>query len=281
MFGTERWAPCTNEVIRPRIHQVNNFAVRRNKTMPRETLNRAALQPDQPAKINNSSHVNPLAELGSDSGRRALTERGRNAVTRILKCATDIFIAEGYGGLSMRKVAANAGIALSNLQHYFPGREDLFAALIRQTIAEYSQTYDGIQKETSLTPEEKLEKVVRLLIEDDKQSRTQSLFFNIWALAQAHDFAREIMDEAYVVQRRMIADFVAAVNPGLPPQELACRAALITCQIDGLLVLIPQRNRFPSDVRGIEDEAVRAILALARAKSARASTQKATSRKIQ
>jgi AcrR family transcriptional regulator len=249
--------------------------------MPRETLNRAALQPDQPAKINNSSHVNPLAELGSDSGRRALTERGRNAVTRILKCATDIFIAEGYGGLSMRKVAANAGIALSNLQHYFPGREDLFAALIRQTIAEYSQTYDGIQKETSLTPEEKLEKVVRLLIEDDKQSRTQSLFFNIWALAQAHDFAREIMDEAYVVQRRMIADFVAAVNPGLPPQELACRAALITCQIDGLLVLIPQRNRFPSDVRGIEDEAVRAILALARAKSARASTQKATSRKIQ
>jgi AcrR family transcriptional regulator len=217
--------------------------------------------------------VHPLADSGSDNGRKALTERGRNTVARILKCATDIFVAEGYGGLSMRKVAANAGIALSNLQHYFPSREGLFAAIIKQTIAEYSHTYDSIRKETSLTPEEKLEKVVRLLIEDDKQSRTQSLFFNIWALAQTHDFAREIMDEAYVVQRRVIAEFVNAVNPDLPPQELSCRAALITCQIDGLLVLIPQRNRFPSDVRGLEDEAVRAILALAHAESGRGSTK--------
>ncbi|MCA8031090.1 TetR/AcrR family transcriptional regulator [Burkholderia cepacia] len=210
-----------------------------------------------------------------DNGKRALTDRGRNAIARILKCATDIFVTEGYGGLSMRKVASSAGISLSNLQHYFPGREDLFAALMRQTISDYTEKYEGIRSDTSLSPEEQLETVVRMLIEDDKQSRMQSLFVNMWALAQTHDFARQIMDEAYVAQRRTIRDFIEAVNPDLTPLELARRAALITSQIDGLIVLIPQRNRFPSDIRGLEDEAVRAILALAHAESGRGNPKRA------
>ncbi|WP_167338382.1 TetR/AcrR family transcriptional regulator [Paraburkholderia oxyphila] len=194
---------------------------------------------------------------------RSLTGRGRNTVARILASAIEIFVAEGYGGLSMRKVAANAGLALSNLQHYFPTREDLFAAIITETIAEYSRNYDSLRTDSSLSPEARLEKLVRLLIEDGKQPRTQGLFVNFWALAQTQEFARKSMEEGYMFQRRMISGFVADVNPQLPPLVLARRAALITGQIEGLLVLIPQRNRFPSDIKGIEDEAVKAILAVA------------------
>ncbi|MCP3717364.1 TetR/AcrR family transcriptional regulator [Paraburkholderia sp. CNPSo 3281] len=195
---------------------------------------------------------------------RTLTSRGRNTVARILASAIEIFAAEGYGGLSMRKVAASAGLALSNLQHYFPTREDLFAAIITETTAEYSRNYDNILRtDASLTPAQRLEKLVRLLIEDGKQPRTQSLFVNFWALAQMQEFARKIMEDAYLFQRGMIGEFVAAVNPQLSPSVLAHRAALITGQIEGLLVLIPQRNRFPSDIKGIEDEAVRVILTVA------------------
>ncbi|WP_425325529.1 TetR family transcriptional regulator [Paraburkholderia sacchari] len=57
-----------------------------------------------------------LAQQPSET-TRALTDRGRNAVARILASAIEIFSAEGYGGLSMRKVATSAGLALSNLQH--------------------------------------------------------------------------------------------------------------------------------------------------------------------
>ena len=203
-----------------------------------------------------------LAQQPSET-TRALTDRGRNAVARILASAIEIFSAEGYGGLSMRKVATSAGLALSNLQHYFPTREDLFAAIITETIGEYSRNYDNIRTDASLTPAERLEKLVRLLIEDGKQPRTQSLFVNFWALAQVQEFARKSMEDAYLFQRGMISGFVAAVNPALPPPLLARRAALITGQIEGLLILIPQRNRFPSDIKGIEDEAVKAILAVA------------------
>jgi TetR/AcrR family transcriptional regulator len=206
------------------------------------------------------------ASLESPTGdtARTLTDCGRNTVARILASAIEIFAAEGYGGLTMRKVAASAGLALSNLQHYFPTREDLFAAIITEATAEYSINYDNILLTgASLTPAQRLEKLVRLLIEDGKQPRTQSLFANFWALAQMQEFARKIMEDAYLFQRRMIGEFVAAVNPQLPPSVLARRAALMTGQIEGLLVLIPQRNRFPSDLKGIEDEAVKVILAVA------------------
>ncbi|WP_175425606.1 TetR/AcrR family transcriptional regulator [Trinickia violacea] len=256
-----------------------NLWLAANQTMPRETSPREGLLQSQLAKNDAATQALPFSEPGVDSGKRALTVRGRNAVARILKCATDMFVAEGYGGMSMRKVASSAGIALSNLQHYFPTLEALFVALMRQAISEYSDTYDSVRHDPSLTPEERLEKVVRLLIEDDKQPRTQSLFINMWALAQTHDFARQIMEEAYIYQRRWIRGFVEAVNPDLPTLELSCRAALITCQIEGLLVLIPQRNRFPSDIRGIEDEAVRAIMALARAESSRGTTTRGKSLK--
>lgn len=78
-----------------------------------------------------------------------------------------------------------------------------------------------------------MEKLVRLLIEDGKQPRTQSLFVNFWALAQMQEFARKSMEDAYLFQRRMISGFVAAVNPQLSPNVLARRAALIAGKSKG------------------------------------------------
>lgn len=194
---------------------------------------------------------------------RPLTVRGRATVTRILASAIDIFVTEGYGGMSMRQVATSAGLALSNLQHYFPTREQLFEAIVDATLAEYSTAYDQIRNDATLSPAAQLEKVARLVIEDGLQPKTQGLFVNLWALALTQEFARKRVEEAYTFQRSMIARFITAVNPNFSKIELAHRAALITSQLEGLLLLVPQRNRFPSDLKGIEDAAVKAIMALA------------------
>ncbi len=74
-----------------------------------------------------------------------------------------------------------------------------------------------------------------------------------------------MLEEGYGFQRGLIAGFIEAVNPTLSRAALTRRAALVTARIEGLIVLIPQRNRFPSDLKGIEDDAVKAILALAKA----------------
>ena len=49
---------------------------------------------------------------------------------RILDVAGQQFARQGYAKTSMREVAARAGIAVGNLYHYFPGKDDLFRALL-------------------------------------------------------------------------------------------------------------------------------------------------------
>ena len=46
------------------------------------------------------------------------TEKGWERVHAILQAARRLLAADGYGGLSMRRVAAEAGMTLSNVQHY-------------------------------------------------------------------------------------------------------------------------------------------------------------------
>ncbi|MBU9224627.1 TetR/AcrR family transcriptional regulator [Burkholderia multivorans] len=205
--------------------------------------------------------------MSSMSDEASFTIKGLNTRARIVECALTIFAVEGDGGLTIRKVASAVGLSPSNVQHYFPSREDLFTAIIRQTVADYRRRYEQIVNARGLTSGEKLAKVARLLIDDDKDLRVQALFVNIWALAQKYQFAADMMDEMYRTQRSMLEVFVKDVNPMLSAGDVSRRAALITAQIEGLLVLLPKRTRFPAELKGLEEDAVRAIVALAEHRS--------------
>ncbi|EGD00286.1 TetR family transcriptional regulator [Burkholderia sp. TJI49] len=181
--------------------------------------------------------------------------------------ATDMLSEEGYGELTMRKVANAAGISLSNLQFHFKTREDLLGAVITQLTSAYLEQFEAIERDTRLDPVERLEAVLRNSVAEVKKPRVQSVFFNIWALAQTQDFAREIVDRIYKAQRAVFARFIAQINPGLTAHECMLRAALISCQVEGLMILIPQRTTFVRDLRGIEAELMRAVMSLAKAPS--------------
>ena len=63
----------------------------------------------------------------------------------------------------------------------------------------------------------------------------------------------------------MIAGLIEAVNPALPQAVRIRRAALVTAQIEGNHRVDTAKESVPSDIKGIEDDAVTAILALAKA----------------
>jgi AcrR family transcriptional regulator len=59
--------------------------------------------------------------------------RGHDTRSRILDEAERLFADAGFDGVSTRKVAAAAGVNLSALYYYFPGKEGLFeAAFVRR-----------------------------------------------------------------------------------------------------------------------------------------------------
>lgn len=203
----------------------------------------------------------------ADAIPRAATRRGRDTTERILSATTEIFCEEGYGGLTMRRVASATGISLSNLQFHFRTREDLLSAIITEITDAYLEQYKRFGIDTSRTPTERLEAVLRHLISEDKKPRVQTIFFNIWALAQTQEFARLIVERTYSLQRAALVQFIKQINPKLSLRELTLRAALIACQAEGLMILIPQRKNFPCDLNGIELEAVRSMMAVASAPS--------------
>ena len=50
----------------------------------------------------------------------------------IIDAATELFIANGFHGTSMRQIAEAAGIALGGIYNHFASKEELFAAVILQ-----------------------------------------------------------------------------------------------------------------------------------------------------
>jgi AcrR family transcriptional regulator len=60
--------------------------------------------------------------------------RGEQTRTAILDAAMNLFLQGGYNGTSMRQIANEAGIALGGIYNHFPGKEDIFKALIAERI---------------------------------------------------------------------------------------------------------------------------------------------------
>ncbi len=56
---------------------------------------------------------------------------------RILSAATKLISRDGYASVSMRDIAAEAGVALSHLNYYYKNKEGLFLAVIRNVKTHY------------------------------------------------------------------------------------------------------------------------------------------------
>jgi len=63
----------------------------------------------------------PVSKTGRDERRAA-----------ILQIAHDAFLAEGYAATSMSAIAARVGGSKATLYNYFPSKEDLFRAVVRE-----------------------------------------------------------------------------------------------------------------------------------------------------
>ncbi|MBB6634480.1 TetR/AcrR family transcriptional regulator [Cohnella thailandensis] len=66
---------------------------------------------------------------------------------RILSAALDEFDLHGYSQSSMRRIAAEAGIATGNIYRYYGNKEELFQALIRPTYLQFMNLILTIKEE--------------------------------------------------------------------------------------------------------------------------------------
>ena len=204
-----------------------------------------------------SSPTVPL--FAADSINFPRTRRGQARIAEILDVSLKLFLLESYDGMSMRKVADLTGISLSNLQHYFPTRQDLLEALLADVVASYEMDYQKVFASDN-NPVRRLEKVFAYLTADVKKPKTERFFTNLWSLAIHNPRVRELNDLMYSFHRRNFEKLISDANPNLTPQQVAHRACLVAAQIEGLIVIIGSTKPRHKELLGVEKECVRSML---------------------
>jgi len=192
------------------------------------------------------------------------TEKGWERVHAILQAARKLLATDGYAGLSMRRVAAEAGMTLSNVQHYYGSKEVLLEAVLLTTMDAFQAKMDRISAEMSDRPRlDQFLSTADMFLEEITDPVTHALFFEIWALASRNAFASSLMDRMLGRERKTVYNLIRGLNPAISDDEYMQRAILMVAQIEGLMLFRLDRESRREQFMAVRAAVRKALLNLA------------------
>lgn len=208
--------------------------------------------------------MTPVLKSSLKRKTSSTTEKGYERARDILQAAREIFAAEGYGGLSMRRVAAQAGISLSNVQHYYHSKDALVEAVLLDTLNQFQEKIDSIT--ASMANASRIDQflsAVDMFLEELGAPLMRGMFFEFWALATRNTFASTLMERMQARERKAIFNLIRGMSGAISDQEYMVRAALIVAQIEGLMLFRVRNRPKRPELEGLEQAAREAVLRLA------------------
>jgi AcrR family transcriptional regulator len=192
------------------------------------------------------------------------TEKGLGRALDILHAARGLLAAEGYAGLSMRKVAAEVGMSLSNVQHYYGSKDALLEALLLYTMDLFQKKMDSISAAmTHATRIDSFLSTCDMFLEEITDPVTHAIFFELWALASRNDFASRLMDKMLARERKAIFHLIRGLNPAIGDEETMQRAILMVAQIEGLMLFRLNKRERQAEFLAVRASVRKALLNLA------------------
>ena len=169
----------------------------------------------------------------------AIRAKGQARVATILAAAKTLLIEEGYEQFSLRNIASRAGIHLSNLQYYFPGKDELIHALMEKVADDYKKSYEELFTDVSDDPLQRFQMVVDFLISDIKDAKTRRFFIQFWALLESSDVHTGVLlDELYNYNIQDLVAMIRLINPDISEGQLQQKATMISALIEGMMLMI-------------------------------------------
>ncbi|MDE8347197.1 MAG: TetR/AcrR family transcriptional regulator [Acidocella sp.] len=204
-------------------------------------------------------HSNPVL--------RPHTGKGNETATNILEQTINLLSTSGLAAVSIRSVAEKCNISPGNVTYYFKTKEVLFESLAAYMFERWTRRFYAKMPDFITSPDETFTYSIEFMIEENKRPKTSTMLQEMWALSNHSPAVLAMMDVFYSQMRAWIETLLRAMNPLQPLPTRHLRAALITAQIEGLMILIG-RNRVPHpELIGLEREAVIQIKHLATANS--------------
>lgn len=160
----------------------------------------------------------------------------------VLHHLVEVIATEGTAGLTVRRVATLAGVAIGTVQHYFPTKNAMLLAAMDVIGDAAAQAYGGIA--TASDPEAELLGLVRLLVPADSSSRVARVWlaFAAHAVVDAEVGAR--YQELWASTHRGLAARLAAAAPSAGTEAVKDAATELLALADGLTVaVLAERGR--------------------------------------
>ncbi|AFQ51723.1 TetR/AcrR family transcriptional regulator [Burkholderia cepacia] len=159
-------------------------------------------------------------------------------VPEIIDVSIGVLIAAGYAGYTINRVANDAGIRLSTLQHYFSTREALLRATIEEIARRYFERFRGFAENRNRSPQARLESIIDDAFADFVKPGLSAGVIESWGLAQHEPFARDVIVDVQKQFTRLFALLVGEINPELSTEERELRGALIVSSCQGLVIFL-------------------------------------------
>jgi len=189
---------------------------------------------------------------------------GRETARLIVNAARAVLMNEGYAQFSMRNVAAQAGIHLSNVQYYFRTRDDLVRALMEDTNERYLTAYTQCLAKAPPDRMKRFEAVLDFILQDIADSATRRYFTQMWALLDSLDAGSgQLLDEFYAMDIAALSERVAEVNPNCPAADVRRRASLLAALIEGLLIVRGAHSSSAAEMKRLTKSAKRVGIQIA------------------
>lgn len=189
----------------------------------------------------------PTVQIGDGK-----TDRTRHTIRKILKAAHKVFTENGHAGLSLRKVAGEAGIAVGNLTYHFPTKNSLIDAMMREALADYVEEHLSQFESDRDTPLDILLNVVEFYVRNARES--YQFFYQLWGFAGSGDDAREMVRELYRPIGRFIFYLVRAANPKLTDSQVRQAVLQIFSLEEGYKLFIGMGPENSSAIRSAEND---------------------------
>ncbi len=165
------------------------------------------------AHLDNLKSQRPTVQIAADK-----SERTCRTVAKIIGSAREVFTADGHAGLSLRKVAERAGIAVGNLTYHFPSKSALLDAVLREALADFVEAHLEQFEQDQDAPLDILLNVVEFYVRNARSEH--QFFYQIWGYAGSNEEAKNTVRNLYLPIGRFVYYLVRAANPKLTDIEI-------------------------------------------------------------
>lgn len=165
---------------------------------------------------------------------------------RILEAAKIVFLRDGGAKFSARRVAKQARVGLSTVQHFFSTTEELQLAMLEYVERVYYQeVFQEMGAKLPFAGAARLRGVIDYLIDGLFKPATRRFYFGFWSLSCHNDRVERFLTESYSHYRDNLAVLIGAANPALSEERCHDLATHVAALIEGLLIfIVPTGKRF-------------------------------------